>query len=240
MTTRFSIAALGAGGKVITKMDMKEVEVHDTTENVMATNDKGPTSVRVTYDKHVKTETTGPKTKSKKTAVDGKTYLATLKDGKIVVTTADGKKVKSSETKLVQKDEKDLGRADPFEALIPNHPLKKGEQLKVTNDLAADLMGGSDMKMDVDKLSVTFEGAKQEGGHTEGLFKLHMEVTGYPQPTMGLQMKLDGKIALDTATGWPVSVHLAGPLQVKGDDPKHHVHMEGQGKIEMNASYSYK
>lgn len=238
-TTQFSMAVLGAGGKVITKMDMKQVEEHNTTEKVLAANGDGPTSIRITYDKSVETETTGPKTKAKKTPVNGKTYLAELKDGRIVVTNADGKKVKKSETKQVQKDEKDLGKADPFDKLLPDHPLKKGEQLKVTNDLAADLMGGSDMKMDVDKFSVTFEGTKQEGSRTEGLFKLHMEVTGYPEPTVGLQMKIDGEITLDTATGWPVSVHLAGPIQVKGDDPKHHVHMDGQGKMEMNASYSY-
>ena len=237
---QFTIAVL-AGGKVAAKMDMKQDEEHDTQSEVLAANDKAPTKVKVSYLKRVQIETNPKgKTKTDKSPVDGKTYIAEFKGGEIVVTTPDGKPVKAKEAKVVKKDNKELGKQDPFSKMLPNHPLKKGEKLEITKDLVAQLFGDDDMKMDIDNVSMTFQGTKQEGGRTEGLFDMKLQVTGYPEPTLGLQMKIDGTVALDTATGWPISMHLKGPIEVKGEDPKRHLHMEGQGKMEMQADYSYK
>lgn len=238
-TLQFSMAAMGAG-RVLKKLDMKQVDHDKTTQKVLAANDKGPTSVQVTYNQRVENDSKGGKTSPDKSPVQGKTYIATLKKGgKIVVTTPDGKPVKKAEAKIVRQDQSDLGKTDPFTKLLPNHPLEKGEQLKVTKDLASKLLGAEDMKTDVDKVSFTFQGTKQDGARTEGLFELKMQVTGYPDPTTGLQMKIHGTVAIDTATGWPISMHIVGPIQIKGGDMKHQVQLQGQGKMQMDGTYTY-
>lgn len=234
---RFSMS-MAALGKT-TKMSLKQDSEHDSTEKILSVNAEAPTKVEITYDKRTETDV-GPKgkTTTKRSPVDGKSYVADLEGGKIAVTDPKGKKVSKAEAKIVKEDESDLGKADPFTQALPHHPLKKGEALHFSKEQVAQLLGTGDTKMSMDKVAFTFQGTKQDGAHREGLFGMKLQVTDHSEPGFALQMTMNGVVAIDTATGWPLSAHLTGPMLVLPAKTGG-VKVRGRGTVVLNASYTY-
>jgi hypothetical protein len=225
-----------------TKSTTQQHEEHDTTERVLGANAEAPTKVQVTFDKRVETDTDAKgKTKTKRSPVDGKSYIAEVKGADISVTGPTGKKVTTAETKVVEQDEDDLGKPDPFTKILRGRSLKKGDQLQLPKNVVAELLGDTnkDMKMQIDKVSLTFQGTRRDGSRTDGLFDLALDVTGHPDPAVGMQMKINGIVVIDTATAWPVSMELRGPIHFSGGTG-HGAKMAGQGNMDMTVSYTYK
>lgn len=243
MSMNFSIAAT-QNGKNVMNANVTNKQAHDSAKEVLASNSVGPTKVRITYTRREETETNiRGKEHTKKSPLEGNTYVVERKGDEVLVTREDGKKISKKETDEVKKDNHDLGKPDPFRKMLPDHALTKGEKIEPSKDAIRDLFsnGEEDAKpMDVDKAELVFQGTKSDGKHTAAVFDMKIGVTGYPDKTMGMQMQLVGTLSIDVATGWPLAVSMSGPLVVKGDDAAHHVQISGEGKMTMSADYTYK
>ncbi len=243
MAMNFSIAAT-QNGKNVMNANIANKQAHDSAKEVLASNDVGPTKVRISYTRREETETNiRGKEHTKKSPLEGNTYVVERKGDEVTVTREDGKKVSKKEADEVKKDNHDLGKPDPFRKLLPDRPLVKGEKIDASKDAIRDLFsnGEDDAKpMDVASAELVFQGTKSDGKHTAAMFDMKVAVTGHPDKTMGLQMQLVGTVSVDVATGWPIAVSMSGPLVVNGEDAAHHVQISGEGKMTMSADYTYK
>lgn len=241
-TMSFSIEAVAADGKVVNKSDFRRRQEHQTEQEVLDANDEAPTRVRVTYVKRteIETDAKGKEKAKPKNPVEGNTYVVERKGDDVVVTRPDGEPVGPKEAEEVKKAERDVGQPDPFAAVFADRPLKKGETIALPKALVKRLFGGNEeMDLDVEKATLTFQGAKDHGGETLATFVMALEVVGHPNEGLAMRMKLEGTMVVETATGRPASVTLKGPLKIDGKDAKRGVDLRGKGEMTIDTTYRY-
>lgn len=238
----FERKAYAVGQKMLKKndriTDMKvsakgqEVPVHEEfhaeyTREILALDGAGtPTKVKVTYSKHVKTRTTGPKTAPEEKLLEGKTYIVERKDAALVMTDEAGKPVSAAEEKQLAKDLKGVGKPDEVTLALVSKPRKVGDSLDdVVKALADKAAGDNDGKRPETKdIKLTLRSV--EG--TTALCDLSLTLVA---ENGKLTIKVAGTVKLQTDDADVSELKLTGPLTMTGDP-------SAQGTFTSNESES--
>lgn len=110
-------------------LSIVEKETVRRVEEVLAVTGNLVTKMKVTYEENSKESTEGTKTKKKPDTLAGKTFIVEAVQGKVNVTTGEGKPVMGPAKLTLLKEFKQFGQQDKVEAALPKRPLKIGEEL---------------------------------------------------------------------------------------------------------------
>jgi hypothetical protein len=225
------------------EMKLDETENKKKDEEVLEAAGAAITKMKVTYTQNEKIQSENDKpAKTKPSAIAGKTYILTLKDGKLVVLNDKEKPAPKNEASLVEKDYHSFGKADPMLAAIPDRALKDGEELPELGEaLKQELMSsqksgnGKDEKLTVDAVKVVFKG--KEGD--VGLFDVSLNMKA-DAAFMKMSMPLTGKMSLRVNDAWPASLTMDGPINLDLTDKDKQAGVEGSGTLKIASTYTYK
>ncbi len=163
----------------------------------------------------------------------GSKFIVSRDDaGKVTAIEPDGTAATPSQVKLLEEDFAGIFKKDTVGAFLPDRPLKLGEKL---NPSASSLMQMMEMKDDgkttVDGIEVIFTSVDGGNARFSMAFTLTLGLTG----GLRLRAKLNGQLALQTATVWLVSAALSGPVTVldgKGDE-------KGRGDMKLGIDQTF-
>ncbi len=214
-----------------TKTEKKTVTVLDATEYAI-------TRVKVAYQEKAEAETRGgAKEERHASPLAGKTFVATAKDDQITVTDEKGASVTAAVRDEVADDQGGLGRPHPLHQLFPDRPLRLGEKLEPPPAvLSSILQVGGEGGPQVESGTFTLRTVEAGVATFDAALTLRVRGTG-DEPTM--TMELAGKLAVDTATGWPTVMTLEGPVTLgEGGGPVGRI--SGRGTMKMSSKLAYR
>jgi hypothetical protein len=146
----------------------------------------------------------------------GKSYLVTRQDDKLVVTDADGAIPPLAEFTLVSEALEGVGRPNPLAVVLAGREVAIGQRMFVPRDLAKSLLGlGGPELADVHKFELTLDrlaAPAEAGAPPVAVFRVTIEVK--PDDAGGLAVILNGEMAVEPTTCRLTSVDLAGPVHV--------------------------
>jgi hypothetical protein len=223
-------------------LKLEEVENQKKDEEVLAVDGANITKMKVTYTQDDKTQTENGKAgKTKPTSINGKTYIVSLKDGKVVIQNDKEKPAPAKEAALVEKDYHAFGKPDPMTGAIPDRSLKDGEEVpELAEALKQEMLSnqrttGKDDKVSIDAAKVTFKG--KEGD--VGVFDVSMNMKG-DAGLFKMSMPLTGKMSLRVADAWPTTLALDGPINLDLSDKDKAAGVEGTGTLKVTSTFTYK
>ncbi len=238
MTSNVKLKVKAAGQE----LKIEETEVQKKDEEILELSGDTITKLKVTYTQDDKTASgIGGKPTTKKTPINGKTYILQSKDGKVSVLTDKEKPAPKSEEKAVLKDYSSFGKADPFTVAMPDRALKDGEDLPdLANAIKDELL--SNQKSDnpketlaIDSAKVSFKGKSGDVGN----FDVSMNVTG-GDAQMKMAIPMTGTYSARLADAWPAGLDLSGPVSLVLGDKDKAAGVTGDGTFSAKIAYTYK
>lgn len=198
------------------KVKFNEREGVEKTVEVLAVSGISVTKVKVAYKESTKVESKDGAEKTIKSPVIGKTYIVEAKNGAVSVLTEQGAPVPAEEAKEVQDDFKNLGKQDDMQSVLPETPLRVGDQVDaIAEGLRTKLSSGDDgkTKTTVEKSSAKLIKINDKGGTKTGVFKIELDVV-IDKSGMVIRMKMEGEVELRAEDGFPVAMMLTAPAAV--------------------------
>jgi len=225
---------VSVNGQVIQKANQKMAKNENRKDPALEINKEGMPSKLKTQYIEVSEEANGV---SKPAPHKGKTYIVTDDDKSVKVTDEQGQPVNGGESQAVSADFKDLGEVDKMSKFFNGKTVKVGEEVKVPDELARELMGaGQDDKMKVKKITFKLAKATSEAG----TFDVEIVFEGQPAPGMNMNMTLTGTMSV-TAGCWPAEAELKGSVNMKGGQatPNGKLDMKGNGPVTIKMKHTY-
>lgn len=223
-------------------MKLAETENQKKDEEVLAVDGSAVTKMKVTYTEDDKTQAENDKpAKTKNTAINGKSYIVTLKDGKVVVLNDKEKPAPKNEAALVEKDYHSFGKPDPFMAAIPDRPLKEGDEVPELADaikkemLSNQRSQGKDDKLVVDSAKVIFKG--KDGDNAVFDVSMNMKADA---AFLKMSMPLTGKMSLRVNDAWPATLQMDAPINLDLTDKDKQAGLDGSGTVKISSTYTYR
>lgn len=221
-------------GKV-NEMQMEETSKKD--EEILEVANDAITKLKVTYAEDSKSMAEGGKpAKATPSAIAGKSYTVSTKDGKLTVQNDKGKFATKPEVTLIEKQYKtSLGKPDPMLAAMPDRALKEGDEVPELSTALAKAIKDKDDKTNIEGAKVTFK--KKDGDN--GIFDVAMTVKSGDGP-FKISVPLTGTLSLRMADAWPTTMDLSGPLAFDLNEKDKKAGVEGGGTLKIKSSYTYK
>jgi hypothetical protein len=174
------------------------------------------TKVKVSFKENTKVETQDGKQKTTTNPTQNNAYIAEFKDGKIVATDENRKKIGSREERAVKGAVEDwLGKADPVMKAVPGIPVKIGDDQSAIGEIVRDLIAEGDDKVDMTGVSAKLTSTGTTGTAPTATFTVTANASTKTEGRT-LTLNLTGAVVLRTDTGHLVSVNFAGPATVSG------------------------
>lgn len=147
--------------------------------------------------------------------IEGKTYLMSREGDRVVVTDESGATPPEEESRLAAESLENVGKPNPFAALLVDRPITVGQRILVPRDVVQSLLGfdgpiGSVHRFELTLLRV--EPATAEHPSPVGVFQATIEVK--PNDDSPLSITLNGEMSVETDTCRLVTVEMKGPVQL--------------------------
>lgn len=194
-------------------MSIVEKETVRQIEEVLAVTGNLVTKMKVTYEENSEESTEGTKTKKKPDTLAGKTFIVEAVQGKVNVTTGEGKPVMGPAKLTLLKKFKNFGQQDKIEAALPKRPLKIGEELPelgaaLGEQLKASMDDDGRSGMTVDPPKVTLK--RKEGDLA--VFGMTAVARSTKGMMKGLVVNTNGEIFVRIADGQTTKMTADGTL----------------------------
>ena len=196
---------------------------------VLAIQGKAITKKKVTYEKDERVQIVGARTQSMPSPLTGKTYVLSLKGGKLHIEREDGEAVSEMEDKAIRVRNQSFGKPSRFAAFVPEKNLESGQTFEPNAEALSEMFGGGDKRFG----SVKFRFEGREGDLARFSFTLVITEKS------GVTMKSKGHVLLRVDTGWPTEMALDADvsLSTPGKAPGESVSGTGTAHMEVSASY---
>lgn len=222
--------------------EFSEIESTDKKTEALAVDGNAITKAKVTYVEHKKSNNEdGKEKKTPPSAIDGKTFILELKDGKVVATDEKGGKLPKAEETAVLKKNHDFGKPDPFLDGMPKKAIKVGDKVdSLGKALEEHFKAEDDGKnpFEITDTTVTLESIEKDGNNQVAVFAVALTM-GNPKDSkepISMKFVLKGKSRVRAKDGFTTAIDLAGPVTFESTDPK--VKMAGKGKAHMETTIS--
>ena len=197
-------------------MSITESAKRTSHYEVLAAEGSRIVKVKVSFKENTKVETQDGKGKTTTNPSQGNTYIAEFKDGKIVATDENRKKVGSVEEHAVKAAVEDwLGKPDPVAKAIPGIPVKIGDDQSAIGEIVRDLVAEGDDKVDLTGVSARLVAVGTTGTAQTANFAVTAKASTKSQGR-SLTLDLTGAVVLRTDNGHLVNVNFSGPATVSG------------------------
>lgn len=207
------------------------------TTTVLAARKRIVDRVKVVYG-DVFEETVGSDTRERKVSpVSGRTYLAEMTKGRLVVTDEAGKPVSPEEQATVKDHLPELGKVDPLEAALPDKPIRVGDSLdRFAKVLTKEVFQTGDPSTRFSDTRVRLYEVVQGARGPVGVFNVSTTMTlqeaGSPVvmtiPLKGtLSLLGEGAHVLEFFLSGRVGVEVTGKLRKQGAT------VEGDGELKL-------
>lgn len=222
------VFSLDAKGK---KIDVETIEHKEQTQEVLESDGKEPTKIRVSYSKLSEVQKMGGQDKAKPQPLDGKTFIVWTEGGVIKATTDDGKPVTDEELALLAKKNDDLGKGDPLTELMAGRTWKIGETYNLTADDLAKLKARD--KTGEKPVPVAMSFTLESFDAKEARFAMVMVMDQSMGATDKLNFDLKGFARIEQPSSRALEMNMSGPVKgaVKG--------MATEGTMSAKSTYSY-
>lgn len=229
-----------ANGQVIQTLNQDMKTTKHIIHTILAMKGKKVTKVKVEVKAFKETLDQGEAGKNTKTnPMAGKNFILEKIKDVIAVTDENGNSVDESLVAEARKSFKDIfgnEKKGDFEELIPDRPVKIGETLKVTDELAQKLFDDSgDLK--IDGFVMKLVAVKEIDGRKVGVFAISMNMSVKPAESMDMSMKMKGTLSLGADNTWPYTITMTGPLVFSGKQQG--MDLVGKGSMTMSNSFRY-
>ncbi|WP_164008591.1 hypothetical protein [Pyxidicoccus trucidator] len=148
--------------------------------------------------------------------VNGKTYVAGLEKGRMVVTTEDGKPVSPEELAAIKENLPELGKVDALEAALPDKPLRVGDSLdRFAKVLTKEVLQPDDPAARFTGTRVRLSEIVQDARGAVGIFSVSTTMTVQEKDSpVTVTIPLEGKMSLLAEGARMFGFSLAGPASV--------------------------
>lgn len=183
---------------------------------ILAVDGNKITKVKVIYGDKTSVETWAGKQRDPfKDPVSGRTYVAELKNDKVVVTAGDGKPMGTLDDVRVKSDVSAwFGKPDPVLAGIPGGAMKPGDAAKSLTEIVRDLLkDGEDVE--VTEGSAKLQSVATVGAYRIGIFEVKVKATR-KSAMMKTTWDLSGTMTVRADTTRLTNVQLSGPVATTG------------------------
>lgn len=212
------------------KLENTEISKDSAKFEVLAADGAKLLKVKVTYKEKVQTVSADGKDKTKTHPAQGNSYLAEFKDGKVVVTDENKKKVSAEEQKAVSSDVRGfLGKPDPILAGIPGVPVKVGGAANSIAEALRERLGNGESQVELTGVSATLKSITSVADHKTGTFDVKMKAT-VKEGAFKIMMDISGTVVIRADTGHLTQMSLAAPITLTGGGA------DGTGSMSINAS----
>ena len=213
------------------KIGVLEDEVNKRTEEVLAVTGDIVTKAKVTYKQRTKTKAQDGRTGApEKNVLAGKSFVVEIKDGKVVVTTDEGKPLDAASKSAVEKDYKRFGKPNAVAAALPTRALRVGEEVK---ELSAAVVEDLKDDMDAEKTGLTIESPKVVLDRKEGenaVFVITMTMRMAKGPLKGT-IPVIGRIIVRANDGFLLRSETAGPINLDISEVDKQKGVSGAGTV---------
>ncbi|MCO5167257.1 MAG: hypothetical protein M9894_12965 [Planctomycetes bacterium] len=218
-------------GQVVQDANMSMREDEETAVTVQAVTGDAASKVQVEYRRAEKVQAQDQVEERATSPTLGKTYVVERKGEELTVTAADGSAPPEEEQEVVAKDQRDLGKPDRFFRLLPKEPVTVGQVIAVSPEDAREVFPPDDMEVKRFQLKLA--------GVQEGVARFEVEMLAGGEPTEGMTMTFDlkGDFLVRVADGRPLSLTLAGPMEMKGLQEEEGTKVEFGGKGTMSVRF---
>jgi hypothetical protein len=147
--------------------------------------------------------------------IEGKTYWMSREGERLVVTDPSGAAPPEEEARLVAESLENVGKPNPFAALLVDRPLTVGQRVLVSRDVVQSLLGFEGPIGTVHRFELTLlrvEPPTAERPSPLGVFQAAIEVK--PNDQSPLSITLTGEMSVETETCRLTEVKMVGPVQL--------------------------
>ena len=227
------------GEKLVSEGTVAKGETEKTKTTILAADETTVSGVRCEYLEKAFTESAGGGAETKKNAVvSGKTYLVTLKNGKIDVMNATRRAVFKKEREEVQKDHADLGKPSQTAQLFPDRPILLGETLTPSASVIREMMRAGDDSMELRDVSLTFKAVEGSGSARAAVFDMSMRVTSSNKKgSPPVEMALAGSLKVLVDGTLPLELGLSGPVSMETSEKGTSTSVKGQARFSVKTTY---
>jgi hypothetical protein len=193
------------------KVNVESVFHSEELKEVVAVDGVIASKIKITYKAISDVETADGKRKDKPSLVAGKSYLVWREAGAVKVSLADGAKPSDAEIIAVTKDNRRVGRPDPFEEIVTGKTWKVGVKVDLTADELARI--NAEMATDTTEPSTTaISITLLSNDATTAIFAMTMgmKLTG---PKGSMSFALAGTHRLDLTNGHSLELAMTGPIE---------------------------
>lgn len=246
-----------SNGQVIQEFDQVEDKSAEKTIRVLASDERGPTRLRVDYGalhffeasdatRSTEGQDTHPEIASARNPLEHQTFYLVRKGGSYRVLDARGKRVDEGLAQLVLEEEclheNSIRRAGDLVAReLAGRPLALGVEIECTRESARAFVDGHD-HLDNVRLTLVPKETRSIAGASVVVVTAHLEIAdagGGDQPATSVD--LEGELRFDLATGRFLAVELAGKLslaQATADETRG-IEVTGDGPWTIHENVTY-
>ncbi|MFP2925948.1 hypothetical protein ACLESO_12165 [Pyxidicoccus sp. 3LG] len=219
-------------------LEMSSTEVSNYTLTVLAARKRIIEQVKITFRDAGEVSVEGGQSTRTPSPVHGKSYLAGMTRGRLVVTDANGKAVSKEEAAVVKDLLPALGKVDPLEAALPDTPIKVGDSLaRFAKALQDETLAQDDPSAQVRDTRVRLAEVVQEARGPVGIFDVTTTfvIKASAESPFEMTIPLEGKMSLladgaklrDFSLSGPVKLVLTKELRAQG------LKAEGEGAMKL-------
>jgi hypothetical protein len=184
----------------------------------------------------------GGKKERQASPISGKTYLAGMTKGRLVVTDEAGKPVSKEEQAAVKENLPELGKADPLEAALPDKPIRVGDSLdRFAKVFTEEFLQTGDPSTRFRGTRIRLSEITQDAKGPVGIFSVSTTMTlEQADSPVVMTIPLEGKLSMLSEGARLLEFSLAGPAQVAllEEFRNQGVKVEGEGEMKLHLTCS--
>jgi hypothetical protein len=209
---------------------------------IVEMGDKAPTKAIVSYKSSaVSVQQADAEPMKSNQPVSGKSYYVSRIEGKLSITTIDGQVPPPSELALLQANLEAFGLPNPIATYFDGRTMHVGETVDLPIELARELLGFQEGVGNISSLNMTLSKILNTKSGKLAVFNTQLTAKDSKD---GVNMTLEGQLAIETESCRTAVVNLAGPVSVDElRGPKNgqfEVTSRGELKVAVRATYETK
>jgi hypothetical protein len=219
-------------GEKLGTSDSTRKESYDRTLQVRSLVGDDPAKVSVHYDKHAWHEDASGKPAVDSSVLQGKTYELDVTDGKLKISSPDGKAVSPDEAAQLRKLHSDLGKDDPVVAAIGDAPLTVGQPLSMGRELLRAVLTSESGKLKEGR--IWFEEVRSVGGRDAIVLKWKADTQSEGENGLQITWHVNGTAVVAISPAMTLRTSIKGALDVGGETTQRgaRVTLAGAGTME--------
>jgi hypothetical protein len=167
--------------------------------------------------------------------VEGKSYIITRKEERLLVTELDGAIPPRAEYDIVVNTMESFGQPNLLAAYLVPQELHVGQRLQVPTDVAKKMMG-FDSFGEVQKFELHLQEVKDIGGKSCAIFMADIVAQGNAQNPLNVQAS--GQVIIELATCRTLEATLKGPLSLISVDKQTEYSATGDLLLAIRSQYA--